>query len=32
MAYGTYALWYIYQGNAVTAFLNGEVEEEFYIK
>jgi hypothetical protein len=32
MAYGTHAQWYMYQGDTVTAFLNGEIEEEFYVK
>jgi hypothetical protein len=32
MAYETHAQWYMYQGDAVTAFLNGKVEEELYVE
>jgi hypothetical protein len=32
MVYGIHAQWYMYQGDAVTAFLNGEIEEELYVK
>ena len=32
MAYATHAQWFVYQGNAVTAFLNGEIEEKLYVK
>ena len=32
MAYATQAQWFVYQGDAVTAFLNGEIEEELYVK
>jgi hypothetical protein len=32
MVYKIHAQWYMYQDDAVTAFLNGEVKEEFYVK
>ena len=32
MAYATHAQWFVYQGDAVTAFLNGEIEEELYVE